>query len=99
MGERMTNYSLAHAAHAPAGPPTALAAGSMFGPWLWPADGPGWQVLLAAAASLVAGLQLLWLYRARSARRRKTALDAYAAEEIARQRRWKATPEPRPHWR
>jgi hypothetical protein len=50
-----------------------------------------WQVLLSAAAiALSTIVPFIWLYRARSTRRWKAALDAYAVREIARDRRWKA---------
>src|SRR5262249_22258043 len=77
----------------PGGRATVLSAGLMIGPWFRPADGRGWQVLLVAAAiALAALLQLVWLYRARSARRWRAALDAYATREIARERRRSAAP-------
>jgi hypothetical protein len=46
----------------------------------------------AAAVALIALLQVLWLYRARTTRRWRAALDAYAAREIARDRRRKGPP-------
>ena len=77
----------------PGGLATVLSAGVMIGPWFRrPADGRGWQVLLAVAAIALIVLLFVWLYRARSARRWKAALDAYAAWEIARDRRRKAPP-------
>jgi hypothetical protein len=55
----------------------------MIGPWFLPASTVCWPVLLAGAAiALIALLQFLWLYRARSTRRWQAALDAYAAREI-----------------
>jgi uncharacterized membrane protein len=70
-----------------------LSVGVLLAPWSRPADGRGWPVLLAAAAvALIALLQFLWLYRARSARRWKAVLDAYAVREIARGRRRKVPP-------
>jgi len=50
-------------------------------------------VLLAASViALIAVVRFVWLYRARSARRRDDALDAYAEREIARDRRRKTAP-------
>jgi hypothetical protein len=49
-------------------------------------------LLAAAAVALIALVQFVWLHRARSARRWKAALDAYAVQEIARDRRGKAPP-------
>jgi hypothetical protein len=43
-------------------------------------------ILAAVAVALLAGLQLVRTYRARTARRWKAALDAYAEREIARDR-------------
>jgi hypothetical protein len=60
------------------------------GPWLWPARGGGWQVLLVTAACAeIAALPFLSLYRFHIMRRWRAALDAYAAQEIERDRRWK----------
>src|SRR5262249_43263851 len=71
----------------------ALPVGVAVRPWSWPAEGPGWQVLVAGAAvALIMVLQFLWLYRARSAGRRQAALDAYAAREIVREGRRRALP-------
>jgi hypothetical protein len=57
--------------------------------WLRTADGPVWlELLLAALLPLTAALGAVWLLRARAARRWNAALDAYAALEIARARRW-----------
>jgi hypothetical protein len=70
---------------------TVLPVGAVFGPWFGPAGGRGWLVLFATAVvALTALLQFLWLHRARSARRWRAALDAYAAREIAGDRRRKA---------
>jgi hypothetical protein len=70
---------------------TVLSAGAMIGPWFRPADGRAWQPLLAAAAvALIALLSFVGLSRARSARRWKATLDAYAAREMVRDRRRKA---------
>ena len=70
-----------------------LSFGVSIGPWFRPADGRGWHVLLAAGAvALLALFQVVWSYRARSTRRWKAALDAYAAREIARDRSRKAPP-------
>jgi signal transduction histidine kinase len=78
--------------HVPGGLATVLSAGGMIGSWFRPADGRGWQVLLAGAAVALIALLFVWLYRARSTRRRKAALDAYAVREIARDQRRKAPP-------
>jgi len=43
--------------------------------------------LACAVVALLAFLQFVWLYRARSARRWKAALDSYAEREIDRDRR------------
>jgi hypothetical protein len=65
-----------------------LSAGAMIGPWFRPADGRAWQLMLAAAAvALIALLSFVGLSRARSARRWKATLDAYAAREMIRNRR------------
>jgi len=51
------------------------------------------QILLTVAVfALIALLRVVWLRHARSARRRKFALDAYAEREIARNRRRQAPP-------
>ena len=91
----MTNHQRTERSTGPGLPSDTLTAALSVGvagwPWLRPADGRGWQVLLAAAAvALIALLQFVWLYRARSARRRKATLDTYAAREMARDRRRKA---------
>jgi hypothetical protein len=60
-------------------------------PWLWPAHGGGWQVLLATVAcAVIAVLPFVGLYRFHLVRRWRAALDAYAAREIDRERRRKA---------
>ena len=70
-----------------------LVAGIMIGARLWPADGRGWQIVLATVASaLIAVVPFLWLYRARLVRRWRAALDAYAEREIARDRRSNSAP-------
>ena len=76
----------------PCGLATVLSVGVMIGPWFRPANGRGWQVLLAVAANALIVLLFVWLYRARSTRRWRAALDAYAVREIARDRRRKAPP-------
>jgi hypothetical protein len=43
--------------------------------------------LVVAALVATAVLIIFWLFRARAARRRRAALDAYADREIARVRR------------
>jgi hypothetical protein len=50
------------------------------------------MLVAAAVVALTALLPFLWLYRARSARRWKAALDAHAEREIARDRRRKGLP-------
>jgi lysophospholipase L1-like esterase len=56
--------------------------------WLRPAEGGNWQALLPAALlALAAVLGIVWLARARAARRWNAAVDAYAEREIARSRR------------
>jgi hypothetical protein len=78
------------AGHVPGRLAAVLPVGAVFGPWFGPADGRGWQALLAAAVvALTALVPFVWLYRARSARRWRSALDAYAAREIAGDRRRK----------
>jgi hypothetical protein len=53
--------------------------------WLRPAEGGSWQALLPAAIlALTAVLGIVWLARARAARRWNAAVDAYAEREIAR---------------
>jgi len=65
-----------------------LAAGIVGGLQLWPADGRGWLALgLVAVLASTSGLGIVWLARARGMRRLRTALDAYAEREIARDRR------------
>jgi hypothetical protein len=49
-------------------------------------------LLTAAVLIGIALLQFVWLYRARSARRWKAALDAYAAREMARDDHREAPP-------
>jgi hypothetical protein len=52
-----------------------------------------WLAAGAAPAGVAVGslgLGAVWLSRARAARRRNAALDAYAEREIAWARRWKA---------
>ena len=59
-------------------------------PWSRAAAGGGWHALLAAAViALIALLLPSWARRARSAKRWRAALDAYAAREVARDRRRK----------
>jgi hypothetical protein len=41
----------------------------------------------SAGLTLTAVVGLVWQFRARASRRRRTALDAYAEREIARSRR------------
>jgi hypothetical protein len=68
----------------------AVAAGVL---WLGPAHGRGWQLLLPAALLVLpAVVGIAWQVRARAATRLETALDAYAAREIARGRRRPAPP-------
>src|SRR5262249_36771886 len=65
--------------------PTSLGA---VGLWFLPAHGDGVAVLLGAAALvLTAILGIVWLSRARAARRFNAAVDAYADGEIDRARR------------
>jgi signal transduction histidine kinase len=78
--------------HAPGGLAAVLSTPVMIGPWLRFADGRMWPVLLAAAVALTALLQSVRLYRARSARRWRAALDDYAALDIAHDLRRKAPP-------
>ena len=61
-------------------------------PWFRPTEGRGWFALLAAAVSLIAFLGFVWLHNARSTRRWKASLDAYATREIARDRRRRSPP-------
>jgi hypothetical protein len=72
--------------------PTSLVCSVAFfgavGPSSWLAHGDGVAVRLSAAALvLTAILGIAGLSRARAARRFHAAVDAYAAREIARQRR------------
>jgi hypothetical protein len=53
----------------------------------WLAHGAGVPVLPAAALVSTVILGAAWLSRARAARRLNAAVDAYAAREIARERR------------
>ncbi len=63
----------------------ATLAGSA-GFWLWTGNGGGAAMLSGAAALvLTAVFGLVWLSRARAARRFHAAVEAYAAREIARQ--------------
>jgi hypothetical protein len=72
---------------------TISSLGLAVGPWVRPATGRGWPVLLAVAAvALLVLLPTLWLYRARTTRRWKASLDAYGEREIARARYRKAPP-------
>jgi hypothetical protein len=67
--------------------------GAIVGPWVGPAGSRGWHTLVAAAVvALIAVVQVVWLYRARSTRRWRAALEVYAEREIARDRRGKAPP-------
>ncbi len=53
--------------------------------------GMTWLALLAVVAVALTALPAsVWLYRARGARRRRAALDAYARREIARHTRERA---------
>ena len=64
-----------------------LAAGALVAIWWAVAEGRPWQAPVAAAGpALAAVLGLAWLSRARTERRRKAAMDAYADREIARGR-------------
>jgi signal transduction histidine kinase len=76
---------------------TVVPLAAIGGPWFRPVEGGDWQALLATAVvALIALLGIVWLSRARATRRWKAILDAYAAREIARDRRRKAPPlEPR----
>jgi hypothetical protein len=59
-----------------------------FGLWLWLAHGGGMAMLLGAAALVLpATLGVVWLSRARAARRLNAVLHAYAEREIDRERR------------
>jgi hypothetical protein len=70
-----------------------LSFGVTGGHWFQPGDGRGWHGFLAAVVvASIAFLQLVWLYRARSTRRWKAALDVYAEREIARDQRRKGSP-------
>jgi hypothetical protein len=72
---------------------TALSIGAIGGPWFPPAGDQGWRVLLAAVVVvLIALLQFVGLRRARSTRRWKAALNAYAEREITRDRRGTVPP-------
>jgi hypothetical protein len=65
--------------------------GAVGGLWLAPGDGPRWETFLGVVAlALAAVAGVVWLARARAARRLRAATDAHAAREAARQRRWKA---------
>jgi hypothetical protein len=66
-----------------------LGAAGVGGLWFGLAAGRGWPVLLAGA--VLAGA-VVWLSRARAARRWQAALDAYAKREIIRARRRKTRP-------
>jgi hypothetical protein len=58
------------------------------GLWFWLANDDGRVILLAIATLMVtASLGIVWLIRARTARRSHAAWDAYADQEIDRQRR------------
>jgi hypothetical protein len=64
------------------------AAGIVGGLQLWSADGRGWLALaLVAVLALTSVLGIVWQTRARGMRRLRTAMDAYAEREIARDRR------------
>jgi hypothetical protein len=48
-------------------------------------------VLMASALLVLAAVgAVAWLFRARAARRWQAALDAYAEQDLARERRWNA---------
>jgi hypothetical protein len=51
-----------------------------------------------AAITLIALPQFIWLYRTRSTRRWKAALDAYAVREITRDHRTKTSQEDSLSW-
>ena len=76
----------------PAAPYLASWLGVTGAPWLGPEDGRRWETLLGAVALALAVVApaVVWLARARTARRLRAATDAHAAREAARQRRWKA---------
>jgi hypothetical protein len=58
------------------------------GLWFWLTHGHGVAGQLVAAALVLAGtLGIVWLSRARAARRFKAAVEAYAEREIDRERR------------
>jgi signal transduction histidine kinase len=77
----------------PGGLAAVFSAGVLLGPWIGPAGGRGWQVLLAAAVTAVVALfGFVWLRRTHSTRRWKAALDLYAAREAVRGRRRKDPP-------
>jgi hypothetical protein len=61
------------------------------GLWFWLAHGGSVAVLPGAAALVLAAiLGIVWLSRARAARRFNAAVDAYAEREIDRERRTRA---------
>jgi hypothetical protein len=63
------------------------------GRWLQSLHSQGWPVPLAGAVVAVTGLfWFIWLHRERSSKRWNAVLDAYAEQEIARDRRRKTTP-------
>jgi hypothetical protein len=71
----------------------ALAAGIVVGIQLWPAGGRGWLALPPVMVlALTSVLGIFWLSRDRRTRRWRAALDAYAEQEIARDRRREAAP-------
>jgi hypothetical protein len=72
-------------------PAAILATGGALGLWLWLAREVSLQWLLAPAVLiLAAAFGIFWQSRARAARRRRAALDAYAEREISRARRGNA---------
>ena len=67
------------------------ATGFLGGFWLRPVAEPDWRGALSlAAVALVVLLGSVWRSRARAARRQEAALDTYAEQEIAKDRRRKS---------
>ncbi|SRR5579871_3320664 len=90
----MQNHWLGRKLLAQVGPPAILGMAGLGAVWLWQANGFRAQPLVAGMLAAAALGGIVWQFQTRAKRRLHAALDAYAANEMARALPRNATKKP-----